>query len=96
VPPYPYQNQVTYRNIPAGTIPVATGASVISHDGKHVGNVARVITDTATQAVTHLVISQGLLFREEKYVPMMWVDVVDEDEIHLVVTADLVERVPAL
>jgi uncharacterized protein YrrD len=95
VPPVTYQPQVIHRNIPNGDIPVATGAAVISHDGKHVGNVARVITDTQTQAVTHVVISQGLLFREEKIVPMMWVDVVEEDEIHLVVSAELLDRVRA-
>lgn len=85
----------SYQNIPAGTVALQTGAAVMSRDGQHVGDVREVIADAHTSEVTHFVISQGLLFKEEKTVPMSWVDEVHEDEIHLAVNAAMLERVPA-
>jgi uncharacterized protein YrrD len=74
---------------------VDTGAKVISRDDKHIGDVSRVITDSQAQQVTHLVISQGLFFHEEKTIPIGWVDELKEDKVHLAVNASQVDRVPS-
>jgi len=84
-----------FQNIPLGSVAVATGSAVMSRDGHHVGDVQRVIADSQTNEVTHFVISQGLLFTEEKTVPVRWVEDVEENEIHLAVSAKLLERLPA-
>jgi len=38
------------------------------------------------------VISQGLLLKERKLVPVRWVDVVGEDEVHLAVGSRLLDE----
>ena len=83
----------TEQNIPDNTVAVKEGARVISVDGKHVGNVERVILNTGTKTATEVVISQGLFFKEEKIIPMNWVGDVDEDEIHLSVGSETLESV---
>lgn len=80
------------RNIPRGTVPVKEGASVISSDGEHVGNIERVHTDAKTDEITHFIISQGLFFKEEKSLPSMWVDTARENEIHLAVNSKTLEK----
>jgi uncharacterized protein YrrD len=94
-PMIPEGHAEKYRNVPAGNVVVDTGSAVMSRDGQHVGDVQRVITDSRTNEVTHFVISQGLLLRDEKTVPMAWVAEVGDNEIHLAVNASLLEQVPA-
>ena len=76
--------QVETRNVPAGTVALKEGAKVISLDDKHVGNIERVYTDDHSQ-ITHFAVTHGLLFREEKVVPMSWVSEILDDEVHLAV-----------
>lgn len=84
----------TERNIPEGTVGLKEGAKVTSADGKTVGNVARVFTDDQMQQATHLLISEGWLFKEQKVVPVAWIKSMDEDEIQLNVDAHRLDRVP--
>lgn len=92
--PYPIPNYrvETDKNIPEGTVALKEGARVTSSDEKHVGNVERVFMDTKTDKATHLLISQGLFFKERKAVPISWISKVDEDEVHLTVSSDLLSR----
>lgn len=104
--PYPYQGPlgapyleqdyvaVTEQNIPEGTVALKQGARVMSVDDQHVGNIENVIVDPDTSHVTHLVISQGLLFKSQKVVPAFWVKHTLEDEVYLTVTADFLEDLP--
>jgi sporulation protein YlmC with PRC-barrel domain len=85
----------TRRNIPEDTIPLKEGTDVISSDGEHVGDVERLIIEPDSGRATHFVISQGLLFKDRKLVPAHWVRMVEEDQVHLVVSARLLERLPA-
>lgn len=84
----------TERHIPEGTVALKEGSKVISNDDHHVGNVERVFTDSRTDRVTHFVISQGLILTERKLIPVAWVSTVMEDEVHLSVDRQLLDRLP--
>jgi uncharacterized protein YrrD len=85
----------TKRNIPENTVPIQEGTDVISSDGEHVGDVERLSVEPDSNKVTHFVISQGLLFKDRKLVPVHWVKSVEEDKVHLVVSTRLLERLPS-
>ena len=82
----------TEQNIPEGTVAMKEGAKVITVEGKHVGNVERVLADPTIDQVTHLVVSTGLLMKEEKLIPIRWVLRIGENEIHLKVDKKSVEE----
>lgn len=85
----------TERNIPDDTVPLKDGAEVVSRDGRPVGSVEQVIADPNTMKTTHFVISQGLLFKDRKMIPVHWLDSVDEEHVYLSVESGLLERLPA-
>ena len=85
----------TTRNIPADTIPLKEGADVISADGKHVGDIERLFVNAESNKATHFLISQGLLFKEQKLIPAHWVKSVEENKVNLAVPSRILERLPA-
>jgi uncharacterized protein YrrD len=85
----------TKRNIPEDTVPLKEGTDIMSSDGRHVGDVERLLLEEGSNKVTHFVISQGLLFKDRKLVPAHWVKSVEEDGVHLVVSSQLLERLPS-
>jgi uncharacterized protein YrrD len=87
----PPQVVTSGQNIREGTVALKEGARVMSADGEHVGDVERILTDVATDRVTHLLIARGLLVKEKKLVPMHWVNSIEEDEVLLGVNADILE-----
>ena len=95
-PEYPLPESVlkTEQDIPEGTVALQEGAKVISRDGEHVGNIEQVITESQEKRVSHFVVSEGLLLKERKLVPAVWVTDVAEDEIHLSVESSLFDRLP--
>jgi uncharacterized protein YrrD len=92
---YAWQPTETTRNIPADTVPLKEGARVMSSDDEHVGDVERLFLDSDSHKATHLLISQGILFKERRSVPIRWVRSVEEDEVHLWVSSRVLERLPA-
>jgi sporulation protein YlmC with PRC-barrel domain len=88
------------RNIPEGTVALKQGTSVFDNTGDKVGSVVRVFTDGETQEATHLLISEGWLFKEKRLVPVDWIrdvsgaDVSGDEAVHLKVSADFLQRVP--
>lgn len=80
------------QNIPEGTVALKEGARVISAEGKQVGNVERILADPSADEVTHLLISNGLLLKEMKLIPMKWVQSLGEEKVHLRVKRDRVEK----
>lgn len=48
-------------------------AGVFTTDGQNVGHVDRVVLDPTTKAITHLVVRKGLLFVQDKVVPLTMV-----------------------
>lgn len=85
----------TTRHIPEDTVPLEEGSDVISADDEHVGDVERIFVDPDSNKTTHFLISQGLLFKDRKLVPVNWVKSVEEDKVHLAVSAQLLERLPS-
>lgn len=90
-PSYPPYVEEVKRNIPEGTVALREGARVVSIDDKHVGNVEEVLTDPGADRVTHFVISQGVLLKERKLVPITWVSEMTDKEIYLAVSSQLLE-----
>ena len=86
----------TRTNIPQDTVAVVEGAKVITRDGKHVGNVEQVLTDSRADRVTHFLIARGLLKKEKKLIPAGWLDRLGEDELRLAVGSNTVERLPVV
>jgi uncharacterized protein YrrD len=86
-----YVKQVE-QHIPAGTVALKEGATVVAADGKHIGHVEKVITDAQGEHATHLLISQGKLSKEHRLIPIAWVSVLGEDEVHLTVEPRQVEE----
>lgn len=84
----------TRENIPEGTVALQIGADIISSDGQHVGHLDEIFTDDMGQNVTHFLISKGLFFPTRKSIPATWIDHVEEDWVHLSVSADLLKRLP--
>lgn len=81
----------TEENIPEGTVALKEGARVVSVDGRHIGNVERVLADS-NERMTHLVISKGRLLKRSKLLPAAWVQKVEEEQVLLTVDANSVER----
>jgi uncharacterized protein YrrD len=73
------------QHIPTDAVALKEGAKVVAADGKEVGHVEKVITDTEGDRVTHLLVSKGLLSKERKLVPITWVSIMGEDEVYLTV-----------
>lgn len=80
------------QNIPAGTIAVKEGANIITAEGRYAGSMESVIADPAATQITHLLVSNGLIAREKKAIPIHWVMRIDEDEIHLRVEKSSIEE----
>jgi len=78
------------QNIPEGTVALKEGAKVLTADEKHVGNVNRVLADPSVNQVTHLLITQGLLVKEQKLIPINWVKTLNEEAVQLRVKEDVV------
>jgi hypothetical protein len=85
-------NTLIEQNIPQGTVALKEGATVITAEGKHVGRVERVLTEVPADLATHLLISRGLFTKETKLIPINWVKMIYESEVHLRVKKDLIEE----
>lgn len=83
------------RHIPTGTVALKEGAVVVDSQGERVGFLKRVFTNEETGQITHLLIAEGWLFKEERLLPFAWVKTIGEDEVQLFVKADILNRLPA-
>jgi sporulation protein YlmC with PRC-barrel domain len=95
LPSQPWTTGQTKRNIPEDTVPIQEGTDVHSSDGKEIGDVERLFVDGESKQVTHFLISQGLFFKDRKLVPVHWVRRVEEDAVHLAVSSEVLNRLPA-
>lgn len=59
------------------------GAHVSTADGKDVGVIERVVLNPQTKVVTHIVVRQGVLFTEDKVIPVEFIAHADEEGIRL-------------
>ncbi len=88
-PPYVI---VAERNVPEDTIPLKEGASVISADDQHVGDVERVFADPDSARATHVVIARGLIVKDRKLIPTAWIKALGEDRVVLSVDAEFLDQ----
>lgn len=84
----------TKAAIPEGTVALEEGAKVLSNDGEDIGNIERVIVDQDEEHATHLVVSRGLLSKEYKLIPTLWITNVMEDKVYLSIGSDMFEHLP--
>ena len=82
------------RNIPEGSIALREGAAVVDNRGEQIGTVARILIDDKSQQATHLLITEGWIFREQRLIPLNWVKEVTDEEVQLQVSADFLKRLP--
>ena len=92
--PQPLYKRKTEKNYPENMVALKEDAKVIASDGERIGNIERMITDAKNEAVTHLVVSSGLLQKERKLVPTYWLTDVSEDEVHLSIDSHDFDRLP--
>ncbi len=92
----PHYITKTRLNIPDDTVALKEGAKVITRDEKEVGHVAQVLMGTPDDQVTHFVIVKGMLAKEHRLIPVEWVDRLAENEVHLAIDSNAVERLPVI
>jgi uncharacterized protein YrrD len=92
---YPKPKYVKAEKVfPEEQVALKEGSKVISKDEKNLGTVERVIVDPADNVATHIVIRSGLLLKEEKIIPTLWIRAVEDDQVKLSIWSDMFERLP--
>lgn len=69
-------------------------ANVLNANGETIGEVDRVVIDARSKEITHLVVRKGVLFTEDKILPVDWVVSTDEDRVQLKQDVDLDDLPP--
>lgn len=64
------------------------GASVVTSDDHHVGDIARVVIDPHTREVTDIIVREGFLFTEDRILPTDLIATTSDDTVRLNVTKD--------
>jgi uncharacterized protein YrrD len=82
------------RHMPEDAIVLEEGAKLIDSEGDHVGDIERILTDAESDQVTHFIISQGLLLKKKRLIPIEWVTKIFEEEVHIAVDADFLDSLP--
>jgi uncharacterized protein YrrD len=70
------------------------GANVSTYDGKNVGSVDRVVLNPKTKEVTDIVVRKGILFNEDKIIPLDLVASATEDKVTLRRDAADLDKLP--
>lgn len=83
----------TKRTIPEELVALKEGAQVVSEDNEHLGNIESVYTANDSHNVTHFMVSQGLLVKTRKSVPVQWVTSLDEKKVRVDIAASEFEDV---
>ena len=86
----------THLNIPDETVALKEGAKVITRDNKEVGHVAQILASTPDDRVTHFVVAKGALVKEQRLIPVGWVDRLADDEVYLAIDSRTVDRLPVI
>jgi sporulation protein YlmC with PRC-barrel domain len=90
VPPADVEMDV---NVPPGSVTLSDGMDVWVGDDK-AGTVTGVRIHPRTDNVSHIVVSQGWLFPEERVIPISAVRSVDERGVHLALSVDDLRAIP--
>jgi uncharacterized protein YrrD len=79
---------------PASYLTLEEGASVLSSDGEHVGRVDEVVADTQADVFDGIVIGQGPLGLDRRFVDAEHVDRIHAQGVVLSITATAVAALP--
>ncbi len=90
---HPYRSE-TEQNIPEDTIALNEGARVITANGQHIGSIKRVFINPENNQATYFIIAEGLIFKEQKLIPVSWIREIKQDEIRLNVGMAIVNKLP--
>jgi len=90
--PKPRYVHKTEANLPEGTVALEEGAMVVSKDGEEVGSIERVIVETSENLATHFVVCKGLLFKEYKLIPTIWISNVTDDKVYLLIGSSTLDK----
>jgi uncharacterized protein YrrD len=82
------------EELPEHAVAVKKGADIYSSDGQLVGQVDEVFTSAESNRVTHLLMSQGLLAKKFKLLPIHWVAEMTADRVDLGTSAHVIEDLP--
>lgn len=93
-PSYPNMVHHIDKNIPTHTVAIKRGADVFGLDGKKVGDVEEVFIDPELDCVTYFLVSEGLLLKGKKLIPVAWLDEASEDRLTLAVDTKIVQQLP--
>ena len=94
--PYGYMPPMeveTERNVPEGSVTLSEGMDVWTGD-EQAGTLAGVRLHPRTEQVSHIVVSRGWLFEEERLVPRAAIAAVDDRGVHLRVSPDELRTLP--
>jgi len=79
----------TERNIPDIDVTLGKGTDVISSDGKKLGTVDEILFDNMGNT-SGFIVESGLIEKHHFRIPIDWVGEVDDNKVHLTVTAEKV------
>lgn len=82
------------EELPSHAVAVKKGADVYSSDGQLVGQVDEMFTSTESNRVTHVLISQGLLVKGYKLLPIHWIGNMTAERVDLGTSARVIEDLP--
>jgi sporulation protein YlmC with PRC-barrel domain len=80
-------------NVPAGSVTLADGMNVWAGDEK-VGTITGVRIHPRTEHISHIVVSHGWLFPEERIIPASAIRTVDQEGVHLAPSVDELRALP--
>jgi len=84
--------------LPEGMIALEEGAQVVSNDEENMGEIEQIIVESQIESpherATHFVVSQGLFSKEHKLIPTFWITNVMDDEVHLSINSEVLEKLP--
>ena len=90
---HPYRS-TTEQNIPEDTIALKEGARVITANGQDIGSIKRIFINPENDQATHFLIAEGLIFKEQKLIPVSWIREIQQNEIRLNVGAAILNKLP--
>jgi uncharacterized protein YrrD len=86
--------EITVENIPEGSVALKEGAEVFDVQGEKVGDLEQIFTEPVSDRATHFVLSEGILLKEKKLIPMEWVSELKEDCIQMAVGSKILNALP--
>lgn len=96
MPDYVWADQVEDEHTPEGELALSRGMTVNTREGK-VGKVDGLVVDPDSGEITHLLMREGHLWgAKDVSVPVSDIDAIDEDEVHLKIDKDAIQKLPAV